>query len=64
MNREELIAEISKRCPSWVTGTILLRNEKGDIAGYGYLDKGGSVTFSSSPEGVSLLSSSPQSADA
>lgn len=58
----ELLA--SRECPSWATGTVLLKDKRGRIAGYGFLERDGTVTFSASPEAVALLSSSPPEAGA
>lgn len=55
---------LAETCPNYATGTMLFRDEGGHIVGYGKLKRTGEfaveVTASSSPEGVSLLSPSPQ----
>lgn len=68
MTGEELAEDLGKKCPSWASGTLLLRDEAGGIVGYGWLRRTGEesaeVRVTSSPSGVALFSASPPPEDA
>lgn len=57
-------AAVKIECPNWAVATILYRDERGSLVGYGYAKRTGEDTAEveviSSPEGAALLSSVPQ----
>lgn len=58
---------LTEKCPKWATGTLLLRDEKGNLVGYGFVrrtEEGADVQVSASPSGVRFLSSSPPATSA
>ena len=58
-NERTLAEALASECPAWSTGTILLRDEMGGIAGYGHIKRTGEktaeITVSAAPQGASLL---------
>lgn len=67
MMDRELKIVLDEKCPGWVSGTLLLKDNEGRIAGYGFIRPAGEgveITATSDPSGVRLLSASPQSEDA
>ena len=47
------LAKMAAECPAWATATVLLRDERGVIAGYGWIERGGAVVVRA--EGAKLL---------
>jgi hypothetical protein len=62
MDAQELATTLTRECPTWAAGTIVLKDQGDQIVGYGYLERKGEesaeVTIASSPEGVRFLSAS------
>lgn len=52
-------------CPLWQTATLVVRDEAGNLVGYGWLKRTGErsaeLQVTSCPSGVVLLCASPQS---
>ncbi len=64
MRDENVATEFARKCPTYATGTVLLKDEAGHIVGYARVKRVGEgameVTFSSSPETLSLSQARPQ----
>ena len=46
---------LAAACPTWHSATLLVKDERGEIVGYGWMEKGGGVVVRADAEGVKLL---------
>lgn len=64
MTVEEIAIVELAGCPTWATGTIMLRDAAGNVAGYAFIERlnllRARITSEPSPGGVALLSSPRQ----